>query len=379
MKTTPRPQVQQRIEQPEPLEPEIIEAEGVLVYEDSSSLAVVDPDSRALDRVHQLERARKVTDGALAPRTQQRYAEEWTRFTSWCASQGRHPLPATPETVLVYLTALGSPEPGNAPRAHGSLKPMHCSTIAIASSAIRYEHEKKNLLSPTLAPAVRRGQQGLRRQLGVAPKRRVDAATSDIIQKLLAHLRPGRIGIRDRALLTLGFGGALRRSEVVAIDLEHLRETPQGLALTIPRSKTDQEGEGCLLAIPRGEFPESCPVRSVQAWLAELASLGMTSGPLFRCIDRHGNVRAQGSSPDGRLSAEAVALIVQSHAKAAGLDPKHFAGHSLRSGFVTSAVRNDKTLASIQAQTRHKSMDTLMIYVREEEIWRNPPGKGIGL
>ena len=133
------------------------------------------------------------------------------------------------------------------------------------------------------------------------------------------------------------------------------------------------------LASP-GALDASCPVRAVLRWIDALRALGLTEGPLFRFIDRHGNVRpAHRRAASDRLSPQSVALIVQRRARAVGLDAAQFAGHSLRAGFVTSAVRAGKAIPKIMEQTGHRSANTVMAYVREADRWRDPASGGLGL
>jgi integrase len=159
-------------------------------------------------------------------------------------------------------------------------------------------------------------------------------------------------GIRDRAILLLGFAGAFRRSELVALDVDDVAECETGLRITIRHSKTDQEGAGATIAIVRGSI--ACPVAALRAWRD---AAGITSGPLFRSIRKGGKVGA-------RLSAQSVADVVKAHAENVGLDPALFAGHSLRSGFITSAAKRGASIFKMMDVSRHRSVDTLRGYVR---------------
>jgi integrase len=172
--------------------------------------------------------------------------------------------------------------------------------------------------------------------------------------------------IRDRALLLVGFASAMRRSELAALDVEDIEETPEGLRITIRRSKTDQEGHGHVIAIPRGMI--ACPVAALKAWLEAAA---VTESALFRPIAKGGRIRPM------RLTDRSVADIVKAHARRAGLDPKQFAGHSLRSGFLTSAAARGASIFKMADQSRHKSMDTLRGYVRDAEIFKDHAGCGL--
>jgi site-specific recombinase XerD len=206
---------------------------------------------------------------------------------------------------------------------------------------------------------------GIRRSLGAAVLRKA-AATADKVVAMAPVSQQRLADIRDRALLLVGFAGAFRRSELVALDVENVCKTSEGLRVTIQHSKTDQEGRGQVIAIPRGTI--ACPVAALMTWLA---AAGLSSGPLFRPIAKGG--RIQGA----RLSDRTVATIVKRHAKRAGLDPTQFSGHSLRSGFLTSAARSGASIFRMADQSRHRSMDTLRLYVRAAEIFKNHAGTGL--
>ncbi len=187
---------------------------------------------------------------------------------------------------------------------------------------------------------------------------------------MISRLPNSLLGVRDRALLLVGFSGAFRRSELVALDVADVAVTRDGLVVTIRRSKTDQEGEGRKIGIPYGSNPATCPVRALQDWLAQC---GFTEGPLYRPIDRFGKVASM------RLSAAAVADIVKRYAAAVGLKASDFAGHSLRSGLATSAAMGGASERSIMAQTRHRSVATVRRYIRDGSLFRENAVAVVGL
>jgi integrase len=186
---------------------------------------------------------------------------------------------------------------------------------------------------------------------------------------MVAALPPGVIGIRDKALLLVGFAGALRRSELVALTVADLDFTPEGLVVALRRSKTDQEGKGRKIGIPPGRA-RTCPVRALQDWL-EAAGIG--EGAVFRGVNRHGQVA------DKPLTGRSVARIIQRAAERAGLDSTRFAGHSLRAGLVTTAAKAGKPTHSIMAQTGHKSVGMVQKYIREAKLFEENAAAGIGL
>jgi integrase len=172
--------------------------------------------------------------------------------------------------------------------------------------------------------------------------------------------------LRDRALLLVGFGGALRRSELVALDVADIQEAETGLLVTIRGSKTDQERAGATIAIARGDV--ACPAKALREWLD---AAGVESGPIFRPIDKGGTVRAS------RLTDRSVANIVKAYAERAGFDASTFSGHSLRAGFLTSAAGKGASIFKMMDVSRHKSVDTLRGYVRDAELFKDHAGAGL--
>jgi integrase len=177
-------------------------------------------------------------------------------------------------------------------------------------------------------------------------------------------------GARDRALLLVGFVGALRRSELVGIRLDHLDEHPHGLVLTLPRSKTNQTGEQTeLVAIPRAVRPDRCPVQTLRRWL-DLAEI--TEGPVFRRVTK-GN-----RAGTAALNPESANTLIQTAVRRAGLDPTPYSAHSLRAGFVTYAHRRGASDRAIAHQTRHRSLATLGQYIRIDETWEDNAATQLG-
>jgi integrase len=209
---------------------------------------------------------------------------------------------------------------------------------------------------------------GIRRTHGTAQNAKAPVLVDDL-RAMVRNLRPGLIGIRDRALLLLGFAGAFRRSELVALNLEDVQVTSDGLVITLRRCKTDQEGEGRKVGVPYGSNPETCPVRALRAW-QETSSI--EGGALFRSINRHGQIGS-------RLSGYAVALIVKRYASAAGLDRAAYSGHSLRAGLATSAAIAGASERSIMAQTGHRSAAMVRRYIRDGSLFRENAAARVGL
>jgi integrase len=210
---------------------------------------------------------------------------------------------------------------------------------------------------------------GIRRTLGTAPQQKAPTLTADI-RAMVDATDSGLIGVRDRALILLGFAGAFRRSELVSLDLTDLEFGRDGLTVNLRRSKTDQEGQGRKVGIPYGSNPETCPVRTVQAWIEQA---GITDGAAFRSVNRHGHVQP------GRLLGADVARIVKKLAESAVLDPAKYAGHSLRAGHATAAAIAGASERSIMNQTGHRSVQMVRRYIRDGNLFRENSAGKLGL
>ena len=287
-----------------------------------------------------------------ADATRRAYRSDFEMFSTWCrARRNVEPLGAPPDTVAAYLAAQASVG-------------VHSSTLARRLAAIAYAHRLAGLSSPAAHEAVRAVMRGIRRTTGTAPAQKAPATADRIAAMLQAAPADTLQGKRDRALLLLGFAGAFRRSELVALQVADLAYEPDGMRVLIRRSKADQEGQGQEIAIPRGT--KLRPVVAVQEWLA---AAGITAGSVFRGINRHGQV-------GGALSAQSVALVVKRYADAAGLDPAAFAGHSLRSGFLTSAAEAGADVLRMMEVSRHKRVETMQGYVRRASLFKGHAGAG---
>jgi integrase len=222
---------------------------------------------------------------------------------------------------------------------------------------VGWQHARHGLDRPDRAEVVRAMLGATGRALGLAPTRKA-ALDVEGLRAIVATLRPGLAGARDRALLALGLSTGMRRSELVALDRADLRPVGTGFDVVIRKSKTDQARKGRVCTVAPGRFPATCPCRALTAWLAALDAEGIGDGAIFRAIDRHRRVL-------DRLTPAAVARIVQRAARDAGLDPAPLAGHSLRAGFVTAAARAQKPLHRIMEQSGHRSADVALAYIRD--------------
>lgn len=300
----------------------------------------------------ELENAAGYARAEKAAATRRAYKSDFALFSSWCETKRVPALPAAPETVAAFLAA----------EANRATKP---STIGRRLAAIRYAHKLAGREPPTNSEAVKATLRRIRRAAGSAPVRKAPA-TAEKVLAMVGKAGTDIKGLRDRALLLLGFAGAFRRSELVALNVDDLKFCDGGLRVVIRKSKTDQEGQGATIAIARGSI--ACPVGAVRAWIK---AAGNFDGPLFRPVTRTGKISAR------RLSARAVAELVKSYARRAGLNAADFSGHSLRSGFLTSAAARGASIFKMMDVSRHKSIDTLRGYVRDAEIFRDHAGSGL--
>ena len=302
-----------------------------------------------------LQRARDYARQAKSKETKRVYKVHWSKFEEWCRANRLRSLPAKPATTAAYAAFLAEDhKPGS---------------IQAALSAISQAHKLGGHDSPTLSPEVRTTMAGIRRSKGVKQDGKKPLMTEDL-RRMIEALPEGLKGVRDRALLLIGFAGAFRRSELVSLDVDDLEFTNEGLLVTLTRSKTDQEGEGRKVGLPFGSNPATCPVRSMKAWLAASET---SDGPVFGSVNRHGQLQRQ------RLTSQSVALVVKGYAEKCGLDRSEFAGHSLRAGFATVAARNGANERSIMNQTGHRSLTMVRRYIREGSLFRENAATKLGL
>ena len=287
-----------------------------------------------------------------AAATRRAYHSDFAIFQSWCEAKRVPALPAAPDVVAAFLAAETN-------------RGVKVATISRRLAAIRYAHKLAGQEPPTNSEAVKATLRGIRRTAGSAPSRKAPA-TADKMRAMVAKIGTDLKGLRDRALLLIGFAGAFRRSELVALNVADLEFCDGALRVTIHKSKTDQEGLGVTIAIARGSV--ACPVDAVRAWIETGC---IAEGPLFRPVTRKGKV-----SKD-RLSPRAVADLIKIYARRAGLNEAQFSGHSLRAGFLTSAAANGASIFKMMDVSRHMSLETLRGYVRDAEIFRDHAGAGL--
>ena len=244
----------------------------------------------------ELDDATSYTRAEKAPATRRAYQSDFALFRSWCEAKDVTALPAWPETVAAFLAAEAN-------------RGVKASTIGRRMAAIRYAHKLAGHEPPTNAEAVKATLRGIRRTIGAAPVRKLPA-TADKLSAMVAAMPAGLAGLRDRAVLLLGFAGAFRRSELVALDVADIETTEAGLRICIRKSKTDQDGHGETIAIVPGTV--ACPVQALKAWLA---AASISEGAVFRRVSKGGGVGQK------RLTDKSIANIVKVHAARVGLDP----------------------------------------------------------
>jgi integrase len=381
------------------------------------ALIADDPDERVvtdtlLDQLDLSIRLDQMIDGLVAlleaattPRTRRAYESDFTHFATWAHAHRLEALPALPQTVALYISAY-----------QHDLRPA---SLLRRLSAIAVKHRAAGHPTPTTHELVRRAVAGLRRTHGVRPAGKaalVTAQLSIICTHLQARTRPPAVaGLparqaarlrhtaaaaalrarRDRALLLLGYAAALRRSELVALNVGDLTDDRHGLSVFIKRSKTDQEGLGDIVGVAHGHPLDTCgPTCPISAWrewrdaMADAVGIGpdelSPDSPAFRPITRHGTLGTPtDADPNARLTGQSVALAVKAAVTLLGDDTRfpaaRYAGHSLRAGFATQAAAAGVPLDRIMRQTRHHSVAIALRYIREADVWTNNASAALGL
>lgn len=325
-----------------------------------------------------VDRAAYYGKSTIADATRKAYETEFYHFRAWAEARCFPSLPPDVPTVAVYLAALAD---GNvemhwvdrAGRPRVSKRALKYGSIQHAYQGIVHCVRKAGHDWPFAIPAITKVMHGIKYRKGDTKKRMAPLEIADL-RACLAKMRERRFEdltiVRDRALLSLGFFSAMRRAEIVALRVEDLDFTKDGLVVTIRKSKTDQFAEGVTIGIKPQRDAGVCPIALLRRYL-ELSEL--KTGPLFRRIDARSD--CMGDRP---LTPQVVAMKVKEYCEKAGLDPERFAGHSLRAGFVTTAAARGVTLHNIMRQTRHKSERVAMTYIRPATVFRDNPTDGLG-
>lgn len=308
----------------------------------------------------EIARIGRAMDASRSANTRRAYASRWRAWERWCADLGRESIPAQPAEIAAHVTWLAD-------------QGRSMSTINSTLAAIRAVHGDRGFDDPTSGLGLTRVRSGLSRTIGTAASKQAHALSPTELRRMLATCDDDGVrGARDRALLLVGFAAALRRSELAALNVADLAQQRRGLAVTLRRSKGDQDGRGVVVGISRGEHTETDPVTAVASWLM-LA--GISSGPVFVAITKHNSV----PRTMRRLSGAAIDGIVQTRAAAAGLGDLAVSGHSLRAGHATTAAEMGADVARIARTTRHARLETLQRYIRPAEVLRDTTASDLGL
>ena len=287
-----------------------------------------------------------------ANNTVRAYKSDFNDFGLFCAKNGFKSLPTQPKIVALYLT-------------HLSTKEIKMSTIKRRLVSIGVIHKLKGLYLDTKHPTIVENLMGIKRRKGSFQKGKKPLLINNLKQiiKVIDQENYEEIKkIRDKTIILVGFSGGFRRNEIVSLDIDDLNFVNEGVRINLKRSKTDQFGEGFLKALPYFESSQYCPVKSLLKWI-EISNI--KSGPLFRRFIKGSKLSEK------RLTDQTVALIVKEYLKLGGIDNRNYSGHSLRSGFATSAAESGAEERSIMAMTGHKTTGMVRRYIKEANLFKN--------
>ena len=280
------------------------------------------------------------------------YKSDFHHFGLFCVKNGFKSLPTDPKTISLYLTFL-------------STKDNKISTIKRRLVSIGLVHKMKGHYLDTKHPAIVENMLGIKRRKGIKQKGKKPLLINNLkkIINVIDEEKESELkNARDRTIILLGFGGGFRRNELVSLDIEDFDFVDEGIKIKIKRSKTDQFGEGSVKALPYFDNNKYCPVRSIKHWI-KLSKI--KDGPLFRKFFKGFKLSKN------RLSDQSVALIIKFYLKKAGIDNSNYSGHSLRSGFATSAAEAGAEERSIMNMTGHKSTEMVRRYIKEANLFKN--------
>jgi len=287
-----------------------------------------------------------------AQNTVRAYKSDFNDFNLFCLKNGLKSLPTDPKIVSLYLT-------------HLSTKEAKMSTLKRRLVSIGVIHKLKGHYLDTKHPSIIENIMGIKRRKGSIQKGKKPLLINNlklIINAIDQQKKEDLKKIRDRSIILIGFSGGFRRNEIVSLDFDDLDFVEEGLKINLKRSKTDQFGEGTAKGLPYFDNPEYCPVISIQKWI-EISRI--SSGSLFRRFTKGSKLS------ENRLTDQSVALIIKEYLELAGIDSKNYSGHSLRSGFATSAAESGAEERSIMAMTGHKSTEMVRRYIKEANLFKN--------
>ena len=280
------------------------------------------------------------------------YKSDFHDFGLFCVKNGFKTLPTDPKTVSLYLTFLATNN-------------IKISTIKRRLVSIGIVHKMKGHYLDAKHPAIVENLMGIKRRKGIKQTGKKPLLINDL-KKIINVIDEENVSelkiIRDRSIILLGFGGGFRRNELVSLDIEDLDFVNEGLKIIIKKSKTDQYGEGTLKALPYFDNNRYCPVKSITDWI-KISKI--KTGPLFRKFYK--GIKLS----NNRLSDQSVALLIKEYLNKAGIDNANYSGHSLRSGFATSAAEAGAEERSIMNMTGHKSTEMVRRYIKEANIFKN--------
>ena len=280
------------------------------------------------------------------------YKSDFNDFGLFCTQNGFKSLPSEPKIVSLYLT-------------HLSTKDVKMSTLKRRLVSIGIIHKLKGHYLDTKHPAIVENLMGIKRRKGSIQKGKkplLISSLKQIINVIDQEKKEDIKKFRDRSIILIGFSGGFRRHEIVSLDYDDLDFVTEGLKINLKRSKTDQFGEGTIKALPYFENSQYCPVLSLKKWI-ELSNI--KSGSLFRRFSKGSKLT------ENRLTDQTIALLIKKYLKLAGIESKNYSGHSLRSGFATSAAESGAEERSIMAMTGHKSTEMVRRYIKEANLFKN--------
>ena len=287
-----------------------------------------------------------------ANNTVRAYKSDFNDFGLFCAKNGFKSLPSEPKIVSLYLTHLSS-------------KDVRMSTLKRRLVSIGVIHKLKGYYLDTKHPSIIENIMGIKRRKGSIQRGKKPLLISNLKQiiNVIDEQKKEEIKkLRDRSIILIGFAGGFRRNEIVSLDYDDLDFVPEGLKITLKRSKTDQFGEGTLKGLPYFDNSQYCPVLSLKKWVEKS---NIDSGPLFRRFSKGSKLT------ENRLTDQTVALLIKKYLDLAGIESKNYSGHSLRSGFATSAAESGAGERSIMAMTGHKSTEMVRRYIKEANLFKN--------
>jgi site-specific recombinase XerD len=287
-----------------------------------------------------------------AKNTIRAYKSDFEDFGLFCTQNGFKSLPSEPKIISLYLTQL-------------STKDVKISTIKRRLVSIGVIHKLKGYYLDTKHPLILENLMGIKRRKGSIQNGKKPLLINNLKRLINAidHQKKEQIKIfRDRTIILIGFSGGFRRNEIVSLDYDDLDFVEEGLKINVKRSKTDQFGEGSIKGLPYFDNSQYCPVLSIKKWI-EISKIN--SGALFRRFTKGSNLSEK------RLTDQTVALLIKEYLDLAGINSKNYSGHSLRSGFATTAAEAGAEERTIMAMTGHKSTEMVRRYIKDANIFKN--------